>query len=47
MGGFFNTYMNHMTTGAKSLGLYCLQRNGDWRFVNTARSKGKTSQAQL
>ena len=42
----FNTHMNHMTdTGAKGLDLYCLQKNGDWRFVNTARPKGKTNQA--
>ena len=44
----FNTHMNHMTdTGAKGLDLYCLQKNGDWRFVNTARPKGKTNQATI
>lgn len=41
-----NTHMNHMTdTGAKGLDLYCLQKNGNWRFVNSARPKGKTNQA--
>ena len=34
-------------TGAKGLDLYCLQRNGGWRFVNTARPKGKTNQATI
>ncbi|WP_195354441.1 SGNH/GDSL hydrolase family protein [Bacteroides ovatus] len=44
----FNSHMNHMTdTGAKGLDLYCLQKNGDWRFVNTARPKGKTNQATI
>ena len=44
----FNTHMNHMTdTGAKGLDLYCLQKNGDWRFVNSARPKGKTNQATI
>lgn len=38
----FNSHMNHMTdTGVKGLDLYCLQKNGDWRFVNSARPKGK------
>ena len=40
--------MNHMTdTGAKGLDLYCLQKNGDWRFVNSARPKGKTNQVTI
>ncbi len=44
----FNTHMNHMTdTGAKGLDLYCLQKNGDWRFVNSARPKGKTNQVTI
>ena len=42
----FNSHMNHMTdTGVKGLDLYCLQKNGDWRFVNSARPKGKKNQA--
>lgn len=42
----FNSRMNHMTdTGVKGLDLYCLQENGDWRFVNSARPKGKTNHA--
>ncbi len=44
----FNTHMNHMTdTGAKGLDLYCLQKNGDWHFVNSARPKGKINQATI
>ena len=44
----FNTHMNHMTdTGVKGLDLYCLQKNGNWRFVNSARPKGKTNQATI
>ena len=29
------------------LDLYCLQKNGDLRYVNTARPKGKTNQATI
>lgn len=44
----FNSRMNHMTdTGVKGLDLYCLQENGDWRFVNSARPKGKTNQTTI
>ena len=43
-----NFHMNHMTdTGAKGLDLYCLQKNGEWRFVNSARPNGKTNQATI
>ena len=39
-----NFHMNHMTdTGAKGLDLYCLQKNGEWRFVNSGRPNGKSS----
>ena len=34
-------------TGAKGLDLYCLQKNGDWHFVNSARPKGKINQATI
>ena len=43
-----NFHMNHMTdTGAKGLDLYCLQKNGEWRFVNSGRPNGKTNQATI
>ena len=43
-----NFHMNHMTdTGAKGLDLYCLQKNGEWRFVNSGRPGGKTNQATI
>ena len=43
-----NFHMNHMTdTCAKGLDLYCLQKNGEWRFVNSARPNGKTNQATI
>ncbi len=42
----YNTHMNHMTdTGVRGLDLYCLEENGVWRFVNSARPKGKNNQA--
>ena len=34
-------------TGAKGLDLYCLQKNGEWRFVNSGRPGGKTNQATI
>jgi len=43
----FNNHMNHMTdTGVKGLDLYCWESN-KWRFINSARPKGKTSQATI
>ena len=42
-----NFHMNHMTdTGAKGLDLYCLQKNGEWRFVNSGRPGGKQIKQQ-
>ena len=39
--------MNHFTmTGIKGLDLYC-RKNGVWQFVNTARPKGKSSEAVI
>ncbi|MCS2968935.1 hypothetical protein NXW94_30170 [Bacteroides ovatus] len=29
------------------LDLYCLQKNGEWRFVNSGRPNGKTNQATI
>ena len=44
----FNNHMNHMTdVGTKGLDLYCLQENGDWRFVNSARPTAKTNSATI
>lgn len=43
-----NCHMNHMTdTGTKGLDLYCLQKNGKWRFVNSGRPGGKTNRATI
>lgn len=43
-----NAHMNHMTdTGVKGLDLYCLQPDGQWRFVNSGRPNGKTNQATI
>ena len=33
--------------GTKGLDLYCLQENGDWRFVNSARPTAKTNSATI
>lgn len=43
-----NNHMNHMTDiGVKGLDLYCLQKNGIWRFVNSARPAGKKTQTTV
>ncbi|GCB34588.1 hydrolase [Bacteroides faecalis] len=43
-----NNHMNHMTdVGVKGLDLYCLQKDGKWRFVNSGRPTGKTTQATI
>lgn len=34
-------------TGVKGLDLYCLEGNGLWRFVNSARPTGKINQATI
>lgn len=44
----FDNHMNHMTdTGIKGLDLYCLEGNGQWRFVNSARPAGKTNKTTI
>lgn len=43
-----NNHMNHMTdVGVKGLDLYCLQKNGNWRFVNSARPTRKETQTTI
>ncbi|WP_390597223.1 SGNH/GDSL hydrolase family protein [Bacteroides sp. f07] len=44
----FDNHMNHMTdVGVKGLDLYCLQKNGSWRFVNSARPAQKMTQTTI
>ncbi len=44
----FNNHMNHMTdVGVKGLDLYCLQKNGNWRFVNSARPAQKMTKTTI
>lgn len=39
---FFDRTMNHQTqTGTRGLDLYCLQEDGTWTFVNSARPTGQ------
>ncbi len=43
-----NNHMNHMTdVGVKGLDLYCLEEKGYWRFVNSARPTGKTTEVTI
>ncbi|MBB4046234.1 hypothetical protein GGR06_004067 [Bacteroides reticulotermitis] len=43
-----NNHMNHMTdVGVKGLDLYCLTEKDGWRFVNSARPTGKTTEATV
>lgn len=43
-----NNHMDHMTDiGVKGLDLYCLQKDGTWRFVNSARPSKKTTQSTI
>lgn len=43
-----NFHMNHMTdVGVKGLDLYCWEENKNWRFINSARPTGKSTQVTL
>lgn len=43
-----NYGMKHMTDiGIKGLDLYCLNREGKWRFVNSAQPKGQKNEATI
>lgn len=43
-----NVHMNHMTdVGIKGLDLYCLQKDGKWRFVCSGRPSGKINEATI
>ena len=44
----FDRTMNHQTqTGTRGLDLYCLQEDGAWTFVNSARPSGKQNEAVI
>lgn len=44
----YNNHMNHMSdTGVKGLDLYCLDNDGSWNFVNSARPAGRSCESGL